>query len=251
MGSDEIDLRVYLQVIKKRIWWIVVFVLVCTILAAFYSYSNYVPLYQASTKLIVNDASEPDPFGGQIVSLGIGGANSGLIDTYKEIIRTPVIMDKVVQRFPHLGVSAEYLMAIVNVAALNNTQVMVISVTDVSHERAVMIVNAITEVFRSEIPSISKVSSVVVLNDAKLRSRPQPINEQQNAYVVLAVLASLIVSVGFALLLDSMDDTMRSEADIQAALGVPMLASVPKLKPNRRRKLKKEGGDSPYASLRL
>ncbi|TLS49381.1 lipopolysaccharide biosynthesis protein [Paenibacillus antri] len=249
MRSDEIDVRVYFTMIKRRLWLIVVCVASFTTLAAWYSYQNYVPLYEAHTKLIVNDASEADPFGRQLMNIGGGGANSGLIDTYKEVIRTPIIMDKVVQRYPNLGVSSEYLMSAVRVAALNNTQVMIFSIVDYSHERAVSIVNAITDVFQAEIPHISPVNSVVVLTEAKMESDPQPINEKQNTYIVLGFMASLILSVGAVILLDSLDDTLRTEDDIREALGIPTLSSIPKLEKRRRSKAKNVGEGS-YAAVK-
>jgi len=230
MKSDEIDLQAYVRIVKRRIGWIALFVAACTLAAGYYSYANYVPLYQASTKLIVNDSQETDPFGRQMMNLGALGSNSGAIDTYKEIIRTPLIMDKVAAQFPNLGVSADHLMNIVNVYDLNNTQVMTITATDVSHERAVMIVNAITDVFQAELPSISGASGVVVLTRAEFQELPQPINEKQNTYVVLGFLASLVVSVGWFVVLDSMDDSIKTEDDVREAFGVPTLAEIPKLK---------------------
>ncbi|WP_309121680.1 Wzz/FepE/Etk N-terminal domain-containing protein [Paenibacillus sp.] len=249
MRSDEIDVKVYFTMVKRRLWLIVVCVASFTTLAAWYSYQNYVPMYEAHTKLIVNDASEADPFGRQQMNIG-GGANSGLIDTYKEVIRTPIIMDKVVQRYPNLGVSSEHLMSAVRVAALNNTQVMIFSIVDYSHERAVLIVNAITDVFQAEIPRISPVNSVVVLTEAKMEADPEPINEKQNTYIVLGFMASLILSVGGVILLDSLDDTLRTEDDIREALGIPTLSSIPKLEKRRRSKTKNIG-EGPYAAVKF
>ena len=238
MKSQEIDLGVYVRMIV-RYWWLVgISVVVCTSLAAYYSYANYVPMYQASTKLVVNSAGSPDPLGqfdsiGSIGGLGVGGGGGGSIDLYREIIRTPIIMDKVVQMYPDLDVSAEYLMTAVSAYALNGTEVMVITATDFGHERAVLIANAVTKVFQTEIPKISGTGDVIILTEAKVRANPNPINEKQNTYIVVGFMASLIASAGIAILLDSFDTTLKRVEDIEKALDLPTLASIPELKPRR------------------
>lgn len=239
--SDEIDLRVYFAIMKKWFWWIALCVAAFTSLAAWYTTVNYVPLYQAQTKVIVNGA-ETDLFGRQVMNIGGGGIDSGLINTYKEIIRSPMIMDKVVQNNPNLEVSSKYLTQVVNVFPLNDTQVVVISATDYSYERAVLIANAVTAVFQAELPNISRSSNVVVLTGAEMTSSPQPINKQQNTYIIMAFMASLILSAGTAILYESLDDKLRTEEDIERKLGVRTLASIPKLKNHRRNVKKAEGG---------
>lgn len=258
MRSEEIDLGAYFKIIRKRLWLIIACVTCCTALAAFYSYSTYVPVYQASTKLIVNQSGETDPLGRQMMNLGAiggGGGSTGSINTYKEIIRTPIIMDKVVGRYPHLDVSAGHLMATVNAYALNNTEVMVISTTDYSHERAVMIVNAVSDVFQAEIPKISEVNQVIILTEAQVQQNPQPINEKQNTYIILGFMASLIMSIGIVILLDSLDDSVKTDEDVRAVLGLSILSSIPKVTdrrtPGTRRASKTpQKGEGSYAAIK-
>lgn len=230
MASKEIDLKVYFTMIKKRLWWIVIFVAVCTLAAAIYSNYNYVPMYSASTKLIVNETIQLDQLGKEQMDFGAIGVNIGLINTYKEIIKTPAIMEKVAQRHPELNLTADQLISMVNVFALNDTQVMAITATDYSHQRAVLTVNAVSQVFQAEITNILKVDNVAILTEAKMKNNPQPINQRHNTYIILGFMGSLIISVGIALLLDSLDDTIKTEEDIQAILGLSTLSKISKMK---------------------
>lgn len=255
MRRDDIDLLDYWRIIRKRIWVIALFVIVCTVAAAYYSYKNYVPLYAAQTKLYVNNSDGADPFSRGVMNIGSLSTASGAIDTYKEIIRTPIIMDKVVERYPHLGLTTDQLIGAVGVYALNNTSVMVIAMTDYSYERAVMTVNAVTEVFTAEIPKISAANTAVILTEARMSSQPSPVNEKQNTYIVLAFIASLVVSIGLAILRDGMDDTMKTEDDVARVLGISTFASVPKtkLRPARSSRTSRKGymggiGDEAYAA---
>lgn len=226
----EINLKEYLIIIKKRWWLIVLVVLVCTILTAMYTTSNYVPIYQASTKLIVNKTSEQGQLGTEQIDYGAIGVNMALINTYKEIIKTPAIMDKVVQRYPDLNVSTDQLISIVNVSNLNETQVMSITARHFSHERAVKIANAVSDVFQTEIPKIMKVDNITILNRAKVQDNPVPVNQKSNQYIILSFVASLAATIGIILLLDALDDTLKTDEDIREAFELSTLAYIPKVK---------------------
>lgn len=254
MEHKEIDLGSYIRIIKKRLWLIVLCVFISTLSMAVYSYYDYQPIYQASTKLIVNKTMEMDQLGKEQMDFGAIGINIKLIDTYKEIIKTPAIMDKVVQRYPDLNLSAEELISKVNVYALNDTQVMTITAYDSSYERAVLIVNAVSDVFQTEIPKIMKVDNVAILNIAIMTDHPQPLNKKQNQYIILSFVASLMLAIGIVFLLDSLDDTLKTEKDIQLVLGISTLSMIPKMKKRelklkKKKKSSKRAGEGLYASI--
>lgn len=55
--SNELDLRQYMAIIKKRLALILVFVFLCTAAAAVISMFFKDPVYEASTKIIVNQTT--------------------------------------------------------------------------------------------------------------------------------------------------------------------------------------------------
>ncbi|SFL10725.1 Capsular polysaccharide biosynthesis protein [Paenibacillus sp. 1_12] len=248
----EINLKEYLVIIKKRLWLVVVIVFICTALTAVYSTNNYKPLYQASTKLIVNKIGEKDQMGKERIDYGAIGTNLALMNTYKEIIKTPAIMDKVVQRYPDINLSAEQLSYITTVSDLHETQLMTIIVQYYSHEQAVKIVNAVSDVFQAEIPKIMKVDNITILNRAKLQDDPLPINKKSNQYIILSFVASLLVSIGIIILLESLDDTLKTDQDIRQAMDLTTIAYIPKIKKKelkspKKKKFRTHTGDENYA----
>ncbi|WP_186446159.1 YveK family protein [Paenibacillus cremeus] len=252
----EINLREYYRMIKKRLWIIVLSVVLSTIAAAQYSNINYQPVYQASTKLIVNTVATDGNGGRGPIDLGMMamGDSSQQINMYKEIIKTPAIMEKVAQRHPELNITSEQLINSVNVTAVNSTPIMAIIAQSFSHERAVKIVNYVTEVFQTEMPKIMKIESITILNAAKLTDKPSLVNKKSNQLIILAVAASLVVSIGIILFLDSLDDTLKTEEDIREVFNVMTLAMVPKIKDRELRVKKKatssghQMGEAQYAS---
>lgn len=238
----EIDPKQYIVMMKRRWWIIAVCIVLFTTITAIYTTKNYRPIYQASSKLIINIAGERDQMGREQMDYGAIGINIALIDTYKEIIKTPAVLDKVVQRYPDLNLTAEQLIQIIGVSNINNTQIMSISARSSSQEKAVRIANAVTDVFQAEVPKLMMVSNnITILNRAKAVDNPIPVNQKPNQYIVLSFIAAVVVAVGIILLLDMMDDTMKTEEDIRSILGVSTLACIPQIK---RRELKTNTGSS-------
>lgn len=226
--SVELDLKDYIRILRKRIGLILAFVVVISMVTAIASYLWLQPIYQASTKLIVNKSNESVNVGQ--LDINTVNLNIRLIDTYKEIIKTPVIMDQVVQEHPELGLTSEQLTARVKVSSVNNTQVMTLSVQDPSYRKATEIVNAISLVFIQEIPSIMKVDNVSLLAPANPNKTPSQVKPQPVLNTAIAFIVSLMIAVGLTFLLEYMDDTIRTEQDVEQYLGVPTIAMIPKLK---------------------
>jgi capsular polysaccharide biosynthesis protein len=226
--SVELDLKDYIRILRKRIWLILAFVVVVSTVTAIASYLWLQPIYQASTKLIVNKSSENVNVGQ--LDINTVNLNIRLIDTYKEIIQTPAIMDKVVQEHPELGLTSEQLTAQVKVSSVNNTQVMTLSVQDPSYRKATEIVNAISLVFIQEIPKIMKVDNVSLLAPANPNKPPLQVKPQPVLNTAIAFIVSLMIAIGLTLLLEYMDDSVRTEQDVEQYLGLPTIAMIPKLK---------------------
>lgn len=228
------ELKQYWLIIRKRIWLIALCVLLATAVTGVYSYFFIKPVYQASTKLIVNQAKTEGA--GAVTGLDINAVNLNLklIDTYKEIIRTPAVMDKVVAQYPDLNLTAEQLIGKVKVSSVNNTQVMTLAVQDFSYNKAVDIVNAISQVFKQEIPNIMKVDNVSILNEAQHKDNAAPVQPNPMLNIIISLVVSLMAAVGLIFLLDYLDDTIKTEQDIEEILGLSTLTVIAKVKPNEK-----------------
>jgi capsular polysaccharide biosynthesis protein len=248
----EIELKEYLNIIRKRIWLILILVIVACVTTAAVSFYWIKPVYSASTKLIVNKSA--DFQGLDKIDLNSVNANIRLINTYKEIIKTPAILDKVTAKYPDLNLTTEQLNTKIKVQASTDSQIMTISAEDYTYNQAFQIVNAVALVFKEEIPSIMKVDNVAILNEAKPVEHPVPIKPIKSLNIIIAFVVSLMVSVGIIFLLEYLDDTIKTEKDIEQYLGVPTLVTIMKVKqadlkgktPNTTQKMV---GERTYASV--
>lgn len=224
--SREIELRDFFQTVLKRSWLIVSLVVVISLLVGIYSVFIKKPVYEASTKIVVNQTSTKTDV--NQLDLNQINTNIQMINTYKEIIKTPAILDRVVKDYPDLQLSAEQLSNMVNVSSVNQTQVMTVQVKDTSYVRAAEIVNAISDIFQKEIPSIFNVENVSILYKAQLEptTRPNPVSPNIPLNMAIGFIVALMLGIALSLLLEYMDDTIKNEEDVKQLLEMPTLAMI-------------------------
>lgn len=224
--SRELELRDYFRIVRKRIWLIVlIVVLVCSLVGA-YSIFMKKPVFEASTKIVVNQT--PNQAAANQLDLNQINTNIQLINTYKEVIKTPAILDEVVANYPDFQLTTEALSKKINVSSVNNTQVMTVVVRDTSYVKAAEIANAISKVFQKEIPSIFNVQNVSILNEAKTEPtvRPQPVEPNIVLNLAIGFILSLMMGLGISFVLEYLDDTIKSEEDVREFLDIPTLAMI-------------------------
>lgn len=219
----EFDLKEYIGIIRKRIWLIVLLVFISCTATGLYSYMVMKPVYEATTKLIVNSANST---GMTKLDLNAVNTNISLVTTYKEIIKTPAIMNLVAERHPEFALNADQLIGKTRISSVNDTQVITVTVQDASYEKAAHIVNAVSQVFQSEIPAIMKVDNVFLLTQADPSKLPKPVKPDPKLNIALGFVASLILSLGIALLLEYFDDRLKTEEDVQRYLKLPTLIMI-------------------------
>jgi capsular polysaccharide biosynthesis protein len=205
--TKEINLKEYYEVIKKRIWIIVILVFLTTLAGYIQNTYFHSSLYQTSTRLII-------------------GSDSESMSTLMVMIKDPIIMEKVSKKLPESR-SPEGLAGQITVERIDESQVIKLSVVDSDPRMAAEIANTTASVFKSEIVNILEFKDVQLLSEAKVN--PAPINETGNRTILIAFILGLITGIGLAFLLDSLDGTVRSSQDIEEYLGVPSLGIVPKM----------------------
>jgi len=245
----EIDLLSFLKLLRKRLWVILLFVLVATVLVALFTRYYVQPVYEASVKMIVNKANERE--GSPNLDLESVNVNIKLIDTYKEVIKSTAIMDVVVNRLPEYKLNSTDLIKNVKISSVNETQVMTLSIEQPSYEQAATIVNTISAVFKQQIPSIMNIDNVLILNEAKLTDKVPMSKPNLQLNIAVGFIISFVIITAIVVLIEHLDDTIRSEEDIEDVLGVPTLAMVARLnrKDVKSKTKRSKVGESVNASL--
>jgi capsular polysaccharide biosynthesis protein len=75
-----------------------------------------------------------------------------------------------------------------------------------------------------------KVDNVSVLDKADPQEIHGPVAPNPKLNIAVAFMLALMLGVGISFLLDYLDDTIKTEEDIETLLGVPVLTSIPRFK---------------------
>jgi capsular polysaccharide biosynthesis protein len=253
MEANQVELKQYLKIIRKRFLLIAAIVIIACVLTGIKSFMFTSPVYSASAKLIVNKSIQVD--GQKQMDLGSVETNIMLINSYIEIINSSAILDKVAEKYPDIKASPDHIGSMLSVSSAKGSQVMDLTATDTSYEEAAKVVNAVATVFKNEIPSIMNVNNVTILSEAKLDAQPGPINGNPIINILLSFIVSLMLAIGLVFLLDYLDDSTKTEQDVEQMLDLPVLAQIAKLnktelQPGRSRVSDKQVGEGTYVSAK-
>ncbi|WP_342575650.1 Wzz/FepE/Etk N-terminal domain-containing protein [Paenibacillus sp. FSL M8-0142] len=247
------ELKQYFRIMKKKWWLIAVIVCVAMVATAVKTFYFTTPIYAANAKLIVNQSSGD---GSATLNASTIQTSIFLINSYKEIIKSSAVMNKVVEQYPELGHSASQIAARISVTSANNSQVMNLVYEDTSYAKAANVVNAVSTVFKEQIPNIMNVDNITILSEADVSASPAPINFNPVMNMIISFVISALLAVGFVFLLDYLDDTLKTEVEITEIMDVPVLAVVGKIsrrelkESSRSRMFKKpKAGESQYATV--
>ncbi|KMY51051.1 YveK family protein [Peribacillus loiseleuriae] len=219
--EETISLKELFLTLKKRLGLISIITALAVLVSGIISYFFLTPIYQASTQILVNQAKNDQ----SAYNVGEVQTNLQLINTYNVIIKSPAILD-IVNDELELGMSAHDLNQKITVQSEQNSQVVNILVQDENPAQAVLIANKIAAVFQKEIVDIMSVDNVKILAKANVAENPAPIKPQPLLNIAIALVVGLMAGVGLAFLLEYLDNTIKTEQDIEKQLGLTVLGTI-------------------------
>ena len=236
MEEETISLRELFAVLKKRFIMIAIITVLSTVVSGVVSYSYLKPVYQSSTQILVSTAAA-----GSLSSIaGISLDNDAkYIETYNVILKSPYILDQVIKELD-MKTTAGELNGKVNVTQEGESQVVRITVDHNDPAKAVLIANEIAKVFQREISELMRIDNINILSPAELPDNPVPIKPQPVLNMAIAFVVGLMASVGIAFLLEYLDNTIKSEQDVEKLLGLPVLGAVSTVSKDEEMKLSKK-----------
>ena len=219
----EIDVFQLVKVLWKRKFLIVLAALVAG-LAAF-AYSSFViqPQYTSTTRIYVVNRNQADKPGLTNQDLQAG---SYLVKDYREIILSQDVLEKVVAD-QNLTMDAKTLGRKVSVTVPADTRIVSISVRDGKPEEASRIANALREVAAQKIISVTRVSDVTTLEEARPATSPSSPNIRRNT--MMATIAGVGFVTVIVLLVELLDDRVKRPEDIEEVMHISILGVIPNL----------------------
>ncbi|QCT74495.1 YveK family protein [Macrococcoides canis] len=216
--EEVIDISKILNLLKRNWKFIVGLSLLGALIAAAVSFFLIKPTYSASTQILVNSKEETSQ-----MELQANQADLQLINTYNEIIKSPVILDKVAENLK----IPKNLVSNINVTNSTQSKVITINATAKNYKDAAKIVNETAKVFSKEVGKIMKTDNVTVLTKADENLKASPIKPKPLINTLIGLILGLLLALALTLLNNILDKRVKTEEDVQEILGIPVIGMIP------------------------
>lgn len=214
----EIDLLELFYALRHR-WWAILLALVIGAGAAgVYAKKLIAPHYQSTSMVYVLSKETT------LASLADLQIGSQLTKDYSVIIKSRPVLQEVIDK-QNLDLTTDELGEMITIDNPNDTRILSITVEDIEPMRAKAIVDEVTKSASNYIGDIMEMVPPKVIEDGVVAVKPSSPSVKKNAAVGGLGLAVLVC--GLICLKTVLDDTIKSEEDIEKYLGLSVLAVIP------------------------
>lgn len=214
----EIDLREILALILHHIYLVIAVTVAGGLLAGLISVYAMTPMYTSTAKIYILANTD------SIVSLSDLQVGSSLANDYEELIKSRPVVEQVMKNLD-LDDSYGEMLGYLSVANKTNTRIIQIQITYPDPVAAKEIANEFIGVAQKQISQIMHMDEPTVVEEAiEPKSKSSP-NNRRN--IMIGALIGLLLSVGFIVIRNILDDTVHTADDVERFLRLNTLASVP------------------------
>lgn len=216
--SIEIDISEVLFVVRRKLW--VVFLCGILVGAMCYGASKYLltPKYASSSSFLVLTKETT------LASLSDLQMGTQLTMDYRELTLSRPVLQSVVDNL-QLDFDYKDLKEMLTVENPDSTRILVLTIEDIDPERACLIVDELAEVASAYIGDKMEVVPPKIIENGEVDYEPVSPNTLKNT--LLGVVTGMFLCVIGIILVTLLDDTIKSEEDIEKYLHTSTLASVP------------------------
>lgn len=215
----EIDIGELLRHLFRRSFSLIAAAVVCGVIGWAISSLVLTPQYTASTRVYVLSRSNEN----SIVYSDIQISTYVSYD-FEVLITGPNVTRQVIERLG-LDMTDAQLASGITVTALEGTRVLQIDYTHEDPQMAADILNCIREVSAEQIRGFVDADAVKTVYPAEAPKQPSSPNVGRNT--VLAALLGLMALAGVYTTQFILDDTIRTEEDVERYLGLSVLGVIP------------------------
>ncbi|MDA8211422.1 MAG: Wzz/FepE/Etk N-terminal domain-containing protein [Clostridia bacterium] len=202
--GEPISLIEYIQILRKRIAILLVLPLITVLGSLLLSLLVLPPVYEASVTLMVGQRD--------------------LVKTYEEVARGRQILAGTIKLL-NMGVQVDALKKQVKIEAIKDSEIIKIRVENSNPELAKNIANTIATLFIARVGTLNNAADVTVVEPAVRQEKPV----RPKILLNFSITGVLSISVALALIffLERLDDTVKTNQDVEQVLALPLLGSIP------------------------
>lgn len=238
---EELDLKELFEIFWSKKVQILLIVLIFAVIGVIYTMGFVTPVYTSSTTLVLatsNGENQSTTNTTNSITTTDITLNSKLVSTYSVLVRSKDVLGQVISNLG-IDISWESLKNNVTVSAVEDTEVIEISVTNGNPQYAADIANEIANVFSDKVAEIYNINNVHIVDEAETPTGPSNINHTKD--VVIFAFIGVVVAVIYVLIANMLDTTIKTADDIERQFKLPVLASIPIYGADMQKKKKKGG----------
>lgn len=217
----EIDLLELLMVMKKHLAAILLAGIVGLVIMFAYTSFLVTPLYSASSMMYVMPDNSNSMNSSTLSDMQVG---QQLTSDYSSMIKSRSFMEDVIKKL-NLTIDYQQLLGKVEVTNPTSSRILQVTVNDPNPQTAADIANEVASVAESKLKEITGMQAIKIYEEAAVPDRPSSPSLKKNC--ALGLLAGLVLAMAVITILYLLDDTIKTEDDIEKYLGMTTLAVLP------------------------
>ncbi len=220
---EEIDIKELFEFIKGKISLLIMITVGICLLGSVYGLFIQKPMYNSYTTVILGGNEKANTASITTTDITL---NKNLVDTYAEIVKSRRVLDQVINELK-LDLTYEDLHDKITVTALNNTEIIKITVNDENAVNAKNIANTTANYFADEVVDLYNMNNVNILDAAIVSEKPYNINVTKQ--VIIYFMIGFIIGAGILFVIFYFDRTIKSVEQVEQKIKLPILGSVQEL----------------------
>lgn len=215
---EPIDLLEIFCALKKKALLLFLVALLGGVISGMYTKIFVTPLYSSTSTILVLSKDTT------LTSLADLQLGTQLASDYSVLIKSRPVMDQVILDLD-LDMSWESLKSSISINNPASTRLLEVTVQHPNPEMAKRIVDEVASVASDYIGEQMEVIPPKIIEEGVLNTSPVSPNVKGN--ILKGILLGFVLVAGIVTVRTIMDDTIKSEEDIERYLGIPMFAKIP------------------------
>ncbi len=230
---EELDLKELFQIFWSKRIEIILITLIFIVVGIIYSFIFVTPEYKSTTQLVLATTNDEKTNNSSAITQTELTLNSNLVSTYRLLMTSKTVLREVITNLNIKDITEEQLKNKITVSSENDTEVIEISVANENPTYACNIANEIAKVFSTQVSEIYNINNVYIVDSAEVESTPYNVNHLKD--IVIFAFIGIVIAVMKVLIANMLDNTVKTEQDIEKSTGLLVLAQVPEFDSNFRK----------------
>ena len=224
---EEMDLKELFNMFWSKKFQIILIILIFGIIGFIYTIEFITPMYDASTTLVLVSSADETVTTNTMITATDVSLNSKLVATYSELIKSKNVLREVISNL-NTDLEEDMLKNYITVSAVEDTELIEITVRNEEPSNAAVIANEIAEVFTDKVKEIYNINNVQIVDKAEVSSEPANINHTKD--VIMFACIGLVIAIIYVIVANMLDTTIKTAEDVETAYNIPVLVSIPMIK---------------------